>query len=117
MTRLLPPIDEYLPGEFQDPCDVRVTDQANTLRVTIWLHRRDLAATYGRSVSESPDVGDYDMGPLLEYFLAPRTSCLTFEEIARRVAQENHQDIESFLQDLLEQRQELWEAVEFLVQS
>ena len=60
---------------------------------------------------------DYNMGPLLEYFLAPRTSSLTFEEIARRLTQENCQDIESSLWKLLEQWQELQEAVEFLVQS
>ena len=57
------------------------------------------------------------MGPLLEYFLVPRTSGLTFKEVARRVAQENCQDIESSLQELLKHRQELWQAVEFLAQS
>ena len=89
----------------------------NTLHVATWLHCLDLTATYGRSVSESPDAGDYDMGPLLEYFLVPKTSGLTFEKIVRRVTQENHQDAESSLRELLEQREELWRAVEFLVQS
>ena len=116
-TRLLPPVDAYLPGDFQRNRDVRVKDQANTLRVTAWLHRLDLAATYGRSVSDSPDVGDYYIGPLLDYFLVPRASSLTFEEVARRVAEENRQDAENSLWELLEQRDELQEAVEFLVWS
>ena len=78
----MPPVSEYLSGEFQGTHDVRVMDRANTLRVGTWLHRLDLTANYGRSVSVSLDLGDYDMGPLLEYFLVPRTSDLTFEEVA-----------------------------------
>ena len=77
----MPPISEYLPGEFQGPCDVRVKDQANTLHVATWLHCLDLTTNYGRAISVSLDVGQYDMGPLLEYFLMPRTSGLTFKEV------------------------------------
>ena len=96
---------------------MRLVDQANILRIAIWLHHLDLAATYSRAVSDSPDVEEYDIGPLLEYFLAPQTSGLTFREIADRLAQENCQDIESSLRDLLAQCEELREAVEFLAQS
>ena len=99
----MPPVSEYLSREFQGCCDIRVTDQANTLHVATWLHRLDLAATYGRSVSISPVAEQYDIGPLLEYFLMPRTSGLTFEEVVRRVSQENCQDAEGSLQDLQEQ--------------
>ena len=81
-TRLLPPISEYLSRDFQGTHDVRVTDQVNTLRVAAWLHHLDLTTTYSRIVSVSLDVGDYNMGPLLEYFLPPRASGLTFEEVA-----------------------------------
>ena len=77
----MPPVSEYLPGEFQGPCDMRVTDQVNTLRVTTWLHHLDLTANYGRTISVSLDAEQYDMGPLLEYFLMLRTSGLTFEEV------------------------------------
>ena len=96
---------------------MRVTDQANTLHVATWLHRLDLTTTYGRSVSISPDVEQYDMGPLLEYFLMPRTSSLTFEEVTLRVLQENCQDAEGSLQDLQEQREELKQEIELLAQS
>ena len=116
-TRLLPPVDQYLPGEFQGVWDIRLWDQANILRVVVWLHCLDLAATYGRAVLDSPDAGEYDMGPLWEYFLAPQTSGLTFREIADRVTQENHEDIEGSLRELVGQCEELQEAVEFLTQS
>ena len=96
---------------------MRVTDQANTLRVATWLHRLDLATNYGRSVSISPDVEQYDMGPLLEYFLMPRTSGLTFKEVTQRVSQENCQDVEGSLRDLREQREELRQEIELLAQS
>ena len=86
---------------------MRLKDRANTLCVAVWLHCLDLASTYGRAVSDSPDAGDYDTGPLLEYFLVPQTSGLTFREIADRVAQENCRDIESSLRELHEQREEL----------
>ena len=68
---------------------MRVTDQANILHVTTWLHHPDLATTYGRAIFISPEAEQYDMGPLLEYFLLPRTSGLTFQEITGRVSLEN----------------------------
>ena len=80
-AQLVPPISEYLPGEFQGPHDMRVMDQANTLHVATWLHCLDLTANYGRAVSVSLDAEQYDMGPLLEYFLMLRTSRLTFKEV------------------------------------
>ena len=43
-ARLMPPLDEYLPGSFDGCRDVRVTDRAQVLRVTVWLHRLDLRA-------------------------------------------------------------------------
>ena len=109
--RLLPPIEAYLPGDLQGSRDVRLKDQANCRRVATWLHRLDLAATYGRSVAESPDVGGYSMGPLVEYFLAPKTSGLTFEEIAGQVADENCQNTEDSLRGLHLRREELRQEV------
>ena len=88
-AQLMPPLDEYLPGPFDGCRDVRVTDRAQILRVATWLHRLDLSATYGVEIAASPRVEDYDMGPLLEYFLMPRLSSLTLQEVATRVAQEN----------------------------
>ena len=53
-ARLMPPVDEYLPGSFEGCRDVRVTDQAQILRIATWLHRLDLAATYGVEIATSP---------------------------------------------------------------
>ena len=46
-ARMMPPLDEYLPGSFDGCRDVRVTDRALILRVATWLHCLDLSATYG----------------------------------------------------------------------
>ena len=87
-TRLMPPLEDYLPGSFDGCRDVRVMDRAQILRVAIWLHHLDLRATYGTEIAASPRVEDYDIGPLLEYFLMPKLSDITLGEVASRVAQE-----------------------------
>ena len=88
-ARLMPPVDEYLPGSFEGCRDVRVTDRTQILHVATWLHRLDLTATYGAEIATSPQVEDYDFGPLLEYFLMPKLTNVTLQEVAARVAQEN----------------------------
>ena len=84
-ARLMPPLDSYLPGSFDGCHDVRVTDQAQILRVAAWLHRLDLSTTYGAEIAASPRVEDYNIGPLLEYFLMPKLSDITLKEVATRV--------------------------------
>ena len=113
-ARLMPPLDSYLPGSFEGCRDVRVTDRARILRVATWLHRLDLSAMYGAEITASPRVEDYDIGPLLEYFLMPKLSDLTLEEVAARVAQENCRDMEASLRDLHEERDSLRNEVESL---
>ena len=116
-ARLMPPVDEYLPGPFDGVRDVRVRDRAEVFRVAVWLHRLDLSATYGAEVATSPRVQDYDIGPLLEYFLMPKLANLTLEEVALRVAQENRRDMESSLQDLHEEREELQTGIRLLTSA
>ena len=111
---LMPPLDEYLPGSFDGCRDVRVTDWAQVLRVAVWLHRLNLSATYGAEIAASPWVEDYDIGPLLEYFLMPKLSDITLEEVAARVAQENRWDMEISLRDLHEERDSLQNEIELL---
>ena len=113
-TRLMPPVDEYLPGSFEGCRDVRVTDRAQIMRIATWLHHLDLAATYSVETSNSPQVEDYDFGPLLEYFLMPRLSTITPQEVAARVAQENRQDLEASLRDLHNERDSLQNGIELL---
>ena len=116
-ARLIPPLDDYLPGSFDGCRDVRVTDRAQVLRVAIWLHRLDLCTTYGVEIATSPLVEDYDIGPLLEYFLMPKLSDITLEEVAARVAQENRRDMEISLRDLHEERDSLRNEIELLARA
>ena len=116
-ARLMPPLDGYLPGSFDGCRDVRVTDRAQILRVAAWLHRLDLSATYDVEIAASPRVEDYDIGPLLEYFLMPKLSDITLEEVAARVAQENRRDMEASLRDLHEERDLLRNEIELLASA
>ena len=116
-ARLMPPLDDYLPGSFDGCRDVRVTDRAQILHVAAWLHRLDLRTTYGVEIATSPRVEDYDIGPLLEYFLMPKLSDITLEEVAARVAQENCRDMEISLRDLHEERDSLRNEIELLVHA
>ena len=116
-ARLIPPLDDYLPGSFDGCRDVRVTDRAQILRIATWLHRLDLSATYGAEIAASPRVEDYNIGPLLEYFLMPKLSDITLEEVATRVAQENRRDMEISLRDLHEERDSLRNEIELLASA
>ena len=116
-ARLMPPLDSYLPGSFDGCRNVRVTDRAQILRVAAWLHRLDLSATYGTEIAASPRVEDYNIGPLLEYFLMPKLSDITLEEVTARVAQENCRDMEASLRDLHEERDSLRNGIELLASA
>ena len=113
-ARLMPPVDDYLPGSFNGCRNVRVTDRARVLRVAVWLHHLDLRATYGTEIAASPWVEDYDIGPLLEYFLMPKLSDITFGEVASTVAQENCRDMETSLRNLHEERDSLQNEIGLL---
>ena len=116
-ARLMPPLDGYLPGSFEGCRDVRVTDRAQILCVAAWLHCLDLSATYGVEIATSPRVQDYDIGPLLEYFLMPKLSDITLEEVALKVAQENRRDMEVSLRDLHDERDMLQNGIELLTSA
>ena len=116
-ARLMPSLDSYLPGSFDGCRDIRVTDRAQILRVAAWLHRLDLSAMYGAEIAASLRVEDYDIGPLLEYFLMPKLSDITLEEVAARVAQENRRDMEASLRDLHEERDSLQNGIELLASA
>ena len=117
-ARLMHPLDEYLPGGTFEGCrDVRVTGRAQILRVACWLHRMDLSATYSTEVAASPRVQDYDIGPLLDYFLMPKRTDITFEEVALRVAEENRRDLEVSLRDLHEERGMIENVIKLLTDT
>ena len=102
---LLPVITNYVLGvSFEGTRDVRVMDHAVALRVAIWLHRLDMAMGGEALASESLEAGQHHQGPLLESFLAPRTSGLTFQEVVDQVLMENRRAADQSLRHLQEHR-------------
>ena len=88
---LLPPIKNYVPGvSFEGTQDVRVMDHAVALRVAVWLHRLDMAGGGEALASKSLEAGQHYQGLLLESFLTPRMSGLTYQQVVDQVLTENH---------------------------
>ena len=88
---LLPSLKNYVPGvSFEGSGDVRVMDHAVALRVAIWLHQLDMAMGGKALASETLEALQHYQGLLLESFLTPRTSSLTYQEVVDHVLMENH---------------------------
>ena len=99
---LLPSMEEYMAGsDFQGTWDLMVLERAKTLRVAVWLHHLDMAATGDGEASYSLEVTRHGRGPLLELLLAPQASSLTFEEVIHQVLAENRYKVESLLDNLI----------------
>ena len=93
----LPPLAGYaLPEERSGVTDVRVRDhQAKTLRVSVWLHRLDMALSGEPLASGSLVQARHSLGHLLTYFLAPGTTWgLRFEDVVNQVLRENRKQNE-----------------------
>ena len=100
---LLPSMNEYMAGrDFQGTQDMRVLERAKTLRVAVWLHHLDMAATGDGEASYSLEVTQHGRGSLLEFLLSPQASNLTFEEVIDRVLIENQYKIASLLDNVWE---------------
>ena len=101
VTTLLPPIEDYvLNGTFQGTRDVRVVDRARTLRIATWLHHLDMSARGDGMASQTLEAARHSQGPLLDLFLTPMMSSLTFKEVVDCVLNENWRGAESSLDDL-----------------
>ena len=79
-------------------------DQVRTLRVAVWLHRLDMAITGDGMASKTLEASQHCQGPLLESFLTPSTSNLTFWEVVDCILQENWRAAERSLNYLLAHR-------------
>ena len=102
VAALLPPIKNYVPGiAFKGCRDVRVMDRARTLRVAVWLHQLHMAITGDGMASETLETSQHCQGPLLESFLTPSMSNLTFWEVVDCVLQEKRHASEHLLNYLL----------------
>ena len=113
---LLPPIKNYVPGvSFEGTQDVRVMDHAVALRVAIWFHQLDMAVEGEALASESLEAGQHYQGSLLESFLTPRMSGLTYQEVVNQVLMENHRAADQSLRHLQERHTCEWEVLEGLI--
>ena len=113
---LLPPIKNYVLGvSFEGTRDVRVMDHAVALQVVVWLHRLDMATGGEALASKSLEAGQHYQGPLLESFLTPRMSGLTYQEVVDQVLTENHWAADQSIRHLQERRTRKREALKGLI--
>ena len=115
---LLPPIKNYVPGvSFEGTWDMRVMDHAVALRVAVWFHRLDMAVGGEALASESLEAGQHYQGPLLESFLTPRMSGLTYQEVVDQVLTENRRVADQSLRHLQEHHTRKREVLEGLIKA
>ena len=90
-------------------------DHAVALQVAVWLHQLDMAMGGKALASESLEAGQHYQGPLLESFLTPRMSSLTFQEVVDQVLTENRQAADQSLHHLQEHYTHEQEALKGLI--
>ena len=113
---MLPPLKNYVPGVvFEGTRDVRVMDHAMALRVVVWLHWLDMAMGGKALASETLEALWHHLGPLLESFLTPRTSNLTYQEVVNRVLTENRRASKQSLHHLQGHHTRIWEVLDGLI--
>ena len=101
VTTLLPPIEDYVPGgTFEGTRDVRVVNRARTLQIAAWLHHLDMSVRGDGMASQTLEVTRHSQGPLLDLFLTPMMSSLTFKEVVNCVFNKNRRRVKSSLDDL-----------------
>ena len=111
-------LKNYIPGvAFEGTRDVRVVDHAMALRVAVWLHWLDMAVGGEALASESLEASQHHLGPLLESFLTPRTSNLTYEEVVDRVLMENRRASKQSLHHLQGRRTHDREVLDGLIKA
>ena len=85
------------------------------LRVAVWLHRLGMAMGGKVLASESLEASRHHLGLLLESFLTPRTSDLTYKEVVDCVLMENRRASEQSLHHLQGCRTHNWEVLDGLI--
>ena len=115
---MLPAIKNYVLGiSFEGTQDVRVMDHAVALQVAVWLHWLNMATGGEVLASESLESEQHHLGPLLESFLTPRMSGLTYQEVVDQVLMENRQATNQSLCHLQEHHTCEWEVFEGLIKA
>ena len=115
---LLPPLKNYVPGiAFEGTRNVRVMDPAMALRVAVWLHWLDMAMEGEGMASETLEASQHHLGLLLESFLTPRMSNLTFQEVVDCILNENRQASQQSLHYLRGRRAHDHEVLDRLIKA
>ena len=116
LAPLLPPLKNYIPGvAFKGTGDVRVVGHAMALQVAIWLHQLDMAVGGEALASKTLEASWHHLGLLLESFLTPRTSNLTYQEVVDRVLTENCRASKQSLHHLQGHCTRDWEVLDGLI--
>ena len=92
-------------------------DHAVALRVAVWLHQLNMVVGGEALASESLEAGQHYPGLLLESFLTPRMSNLTYQEVVDHVLMENCQASEQSLRHLQVHHTHEWEALKGLIKA
>ena len=94
IEEMLPPLVNYTHPAGTGITDVRVQgNKAKSLRVAVWLHWLDKLLGQEEDASRSLVPSRHTQGCLLGYFLATRTSNLSYEEVVTQVIEENHMEL------------------------
>ena len=118
VTTLLPPIKDYVPGvAFEGTRDVRVLDHARTLRVAAWLHRLNMSTGGDGMASETLEALWHNQGPLLDLFLTPMMSNLTFQEVVNCILHENWHSAQHSLDNLRACRAHIHKELDVLTKA
>ena len=117
-TTLLLPIKDYVPSvTFEGTRDVRVLDHARTLRVAVWLHQLDMSVRGDGMASETLEASQHCQGPLLDLFLTPMMSNLTFKEVVDHVLYESRCHAQHSLDNLRAHRAHIHEELDDLMKA
>ena len=96
-----PPLVDYTHPAGTGITDVRVQDnKAKNLQVAVWLHRLDMSLSQEKDASRSLVPLRHIQGCLLDYFLAPGTSNLSYGEVLAQVIEENHMELQRMREHL-----------------
>ena len=85
----LPPLEMYLHGREVGKQDVRILSEAAIKQLGAWLHWIDMTVRYDEARANSPCNDDHKLSALLNYFLMPKNTVVSLEDIIGRVVAEN----------------------------
>ena len=90
----LPPLEMYLHGRGVGMQDVRILSKAAIKRLRAWLHQIDMTVRYDEARANSPCDEDHKLGALLDYFLMPKNTGVSLEDIIGWVVAKNMDTLE-----------------------